>query len=924
MSALAALQLASVAKVIPLKCNPHNAKQVKTGKTPPLNRFLLVFLLFATLLNHGLHGQFVVGDGQSPESLVGEVLLGTGVEVFDIEFNGGDAAVPNVQMASFSGGSSIFGIESGIILATGGATVAEGPNDFPSAHVPLSPGTSLHAEPDLEILTAPAAVRDVAVLTFSFVALGDVLRFRYVFASEEYNEYTCSSYNDVFGFFISGPGITSDGPFENGARNLARIPGTDVPVAINTVNQGFAGEFGTPQICQMQNPDWQQHSLYFVDNENNPDPATTQFDGYTKPFSIEVPVICGETYMIKLAIADAVDDKNDSAVLIEANSFASVPPLTAQATVVRPDDEGRLLEGCSTLKMILNRSDSTSSETVFLKTRNLANAANILPDLPESVTFYPNKGRVELEIPILDDAITQGARNFSIDILQIAACSVDTSRTPVELVVNDTPPLSLEYEESVVVDCNNPSEIAIGVSGGYPPYSIQWDYPSADGFHFEMHTDQTLTLNAVISDRCNIHTEIISIVLTPETFPPFEVFVPDSMTYNCSEPVIIPVVATGGGGEYEYLWTQDGQWVSGSNPFHSIPQSNSPLNLEVHDRCAHSVQKTIKLIPEENPLSVILGPDTSGQCNEKIHILPDVSGGFGSLSYRWTSGDQLLSEAPVLSYYPKQTRTIVLSVDDFCGQTQSDSLRVVVDAKPPTVILYGPFELCYGEVLNPEFHVEGGTPPMSITWRAESLEVHMPWSPDKDSRLTVSVTDACDYVAGASTDVVVHRVQASFHIDYDRRDYPLVNTSTVPADILWIFSDGSTSTEYEPRVLRKSDIIGPVVLEVTNSPGCSDAVSDIFDPPMHIYFPNAFTPDGDGLNEVFKVVGQDIAAFHLIIFDRGGRVVFETNDPEKGWSGESVQDGEYYAQDTIYSYRYRAQSLSGEWKEGVGSIQLLR
>ena len=888
-----------------------------------MNRFLLVFILFATL-NHHLHGQFVVDESQSPETLVGEVLLGTGVEVFDIEFNGGDAAAPNIQMARFSGGSSIFGMESGIILATGGASVAEGPNNFPSAHVPLPLGTSLHAEPDLEILTAPAAVRDVAVLTFSFVALGDVLRFRYVFASEEYNEYTCSSYNDVFGFFISGPGITPDGPFENGAQNLARIPGTNIPVAINTVNQGFAGEFGTSMICQVQNPNWQQHSLYFIDNENNPDPATTQFDGYTKPFYIEVPVICGETYRIKLAIADAVDDKNDSAVLIEANSFASIPPLTAQTSVIRPDDEGRLLEGCSTLNIQLNRSDSAAMETVFLEARNLTNVQSILPDLPESVTFYPNKGRVELNIPVLDDAVTQGVRSFAIDVLQVAACSVDTSRTPLELVLNDAPPLDVEYDHSLVVDCNDPSVISIDVSGGNPPYSIQWDHPSAEGFHFEIHTDQILTLNAIISDDCNIHTENISIGLTPESFSPLEVLAPDSMTFNCSEPVIIPVVATGGGGEYQYLWTQDGEWASDSNPYHAIPQSDSPLDLTVHDRCAPSVEKSVKLISEENPLSVILGPDTSGHCNEKIHILPDVSGGFGALSYRWTWGDQLLSETPVLSYFPKQSKTIVLSVNDFCGQMQSDTIRVFVDATPPTAMLQGPFELCEGEVLDPELFLEGGTPPMSIIWRTGSKVIDMPWSPEKNSHLSVSVTDACNHTTTDSVNVLVHRVQASFYMDYDRQRHPFVNTSTAQTNMLWSFADGSTSMEFEPVVMRKSDIIGPVVLEVTDSQGCSDATSDIFDPPMHIYFPNAFSPDGDGLNEVFKAVGQDIAAFHLIIFDRGGRVVFETDDPDKGWNGESSAEEEYYTQDAIYSYRYRAQSSSGQWKEGVGSILLLR
>src|SRR5690606_3893211 len=98
-------------------------------------------------------------------------------------------------------------------------------------------------DPDLAQLISPITVNDCAVLEFDFVPNGDTLKFNFAFASEEYNEYVCGTVNDVFGFFISGPGI--NGPFTNNAENIALIPGTDVPVSINTLNNGTVGANGS-------------------------------------------------------------------------------------------------------------------------------------------------------------------------------------------------------------------------------------------------------------------------------------------------------------------------------------------------------------------------------------------------------------------------------------------------------------------------------------------------------------------------------------------------------------------------------------------------------------------------------------------------------------------------------------------------------
>ena len=91
-------------------------------------------------------------------------------------------------------------------------------------------------------------MNDIGVLSFDFVPQGWEVSFKYVFASDEYPDYVCSTFNDAFGFFVSGPYL-NDGtpaPLPPGATrlvysNIAIIPGTydpEIPVTINTINSG--------------------------------------------------------------------------------------------------------------------------------------------------------------------------------------------------------------------------------------------------------------------------------------------------------------------------------------------------------------------------------------------------------------------------------------------------------------------------------------------------------------------------------------------------------------------------------------------------------------------------------------------------------------------------------------------------------------
>lgn len=138
-----------------------------------------------------------------------------------------------------------------------------------------------------------------------------------------------------------------------------------------------------------------------------------------------------------------------------------------------------------------------------------------------------------------------------------------------------------------------------------------------------------------------------------------------------------------------------------------------------------------------------------------------------------------------------------------------------------------------------------------------------------------------------------------------------VSTGTEAETYRWNFGDGYFG--FEPAMLHTYENGGTygISLEVESGEGCRDeafatvTIEDIF----NIYVPNAFTPDEDGINEVFlpKLTGKIfVEKYKFQIFDRWGTIIFETDDMEEPWTG-SVRGGEYFAKDDVYNWQITVQ-----------------
>jgi hypothetical protein len=247
-------------------------------------------------------GQTVTDLNTITASDLVNTIVGSGVTTSNIVYTGS----PN-GAGTFSGFSTI-GIDNGIILSSGNAADAVGPNDSQSKTGALDvPG-----DPDLDALVSPNATTDASVLSFDFVPTTAQLTFDYVFSSEEYNEYANSSFNDVFAFFVNG-------------TNCALTP-DNAPVSINNINGG------NPLGTDPQRPELYRDNT--VDPVTGVSPFDVQADGMTVDMHCTANVNPGVTNHMKLAIADTSDTSLDSTVFIRAGSVKANHPPTANGQSV--------------------------------------------------------------------------------------------------------------------------------------------------------------------------------------------------------------------------------------------------------------------------------------------------------------------------------------------------------------------------------------------------------------------------------------------------------------------------------------------------------------------------------------------------------------------------------------------------------------
>lgn len=600
----------------------------------------------------------VVGADQPPytaQNLISNVFLGEGVRVTSIVYNGVPEAV-----GYFTNGASTIGIDRGIVITTGlvetrGSDVGIGANSSAESRYRSS---STAVAPYLSPLLPPPSTErlyDIAVYEIRFIPSADTLRFRYCFASEEYPEYSCDLYNDVFGFFIQGPGYPTP-------TNIAFIPGTNLPVNIRNIHPAYSSTAGCVAVNE---------HLYNVGNK--PDFV---YDGYTKVFTAMAIVTPCQEYTIRLAIADVKDQIKDSGVFLEAKSFGTN---ALGLEVMTASLDTAVAEGCTDAALTF-RLSQPAKEDFPIDFRILGTATNGTDYSAIPATLTIPRGQTEVKVPIraLRDNLTEGFETLIVD-YKADACQ----RTRLTMFIRDNPLAKPQLPPDANVCSNNTQTFSFNAGPLTQPITFrntqQFDIPEPFLF-VNRPIESSITVSGVQPTRLNANM-IRSVCINVEhpyledldirlISPGGQVLeltsdnggTGDNYTNTCFTPKATRKI-TSGTPPFTGNWVPEGAW---SDLWDQAQPSNGVWKLSVADDTDHFLT---------NDKGVLL--------NWSITFDP-----IYKLNYKWFSNGTLPCDTcNVISVRPTQTTNYTLQITDSYGCTARDTTVVNLrrDLPAPTV-----------------------------------------------------------------------------------------------------------------------------------------------------------------------------------------------------------------------------------------------
>jgi gliding motility-associated-like protein len=413
---------------------------------------IFAFLILALLLSGNAKAQVLIDTTPNASQLV-KALVGEGITISNITLSGKRGAY-----GKFKKVLSNLPLDSGILLTTGKAlsqgTGGNGVNGMASALA--SNNNSGRGDGDLDRLVGDTTF-DACVLEFDFVPIGDSIKFRYIFSSDEYPQFNCSDYNDVFAFLISGPGYPTQ-------TNIALVPGTTIPVAINSVNSGIAGPGEDIDSCNIMGPG-SPFTQYYINNTGG---TTIVHNGFTQVFTATAAVQSCQTYHLKLAIADVQDEIYDSGVFLEAGSLNSAAVTLVPQVPVDLQGTPFMAEGCHTgsFKVRLPKKSALPTN-VSLQYRGTATYGIDYNSPPTTVIIPPAELEVTVNLNPVIDNLPEGTE--LIKIYAIADCN---NALPVDSIIIEL----RDYDTLNVVPrlrylCTPGTPVNLLAGGNYDTYS---------------------------------------------------------------------------------------------------------------------------------------------------------------------------------------------------------------------------------------------------------------------------------------------------------------------------------------------------------------------------------------------------------------------------------------------------------------------
>ncbi|MCT4616184.1 MAG: choice-of-anchor L domain-containing protein [Marinifilaceae bacterium] len=654
-------------------------------------------------------------DRYNSTQLVNDVLVTGCLTADNIHYSGEELE----GLGYFEAGSSDFPIESGIIMSTGRVSKAPGP-DKSGSNESDTFSNNQEYDSDINILKEGKRAYDAQILEFDFVPAGDKLEFRYVFASDEYYSYSCSNYNDMFAFILSGPGITAD-PGLSG-KNIAILPGTNTPVSINSANNKSCG---------------QANKKFFVNTRLG---KAISFNGRTTTLKALADVVPCETYHIRLIVFDRSDAQYNSAVFLQAESFKTNEIVITNGIVGVESDVDFMYEGCDgsfikferepgyveEIDIDLNITGSAENGIDYIYVDEYGNKIGN-GKIPDHVSIPVGVNEVVYRYKAISDSKIEKDEDMRISFLKSCRCSTPEFNEKVVRII-DVP--EIEATPTSLVSCRGATPVAtitINLKSGLSSADYRF---KIDGGAWQDNNVFSLT-NPPVGSK---HTVIVE-----------DKFGCNSKSFEITIPPVTPVNADAGdnkeickggtvqldgsGGIY-YKWTSVP--ASGVNYLSDVNISNPQVRADI-PKGTYTYTLTVKESPsamavcistddvklkvKESPIFTI-STDKAEYCSgEEIQLNSSITNSKPTDTYLWTPVADVVNSNAANTTVTYNTNN--LKAKDFSfkvtkanGCTKTEHISGILINPNPVVDLYPGSIICTSSPNSGKLivNVTGGTP----------------------------------------------------------------------------------------------------------------------------------------------------------------------------------------------------------------------
>ena len=558
--------------------------------------------------------------------------------------------------------------------------------------------------------------------------------------------------------------------------------------------------------------------------------------------------------------------------------------------------------------------DDTANFHWYFDNATIINGAN---EGPYSI-YWPNQGNYNISLWVEQEGCYSDTTTYSFF-------------NPPELQA------SLSHTNVTCYGYNN-ATITPTVTGGVPPYHFNWNTGNTDTALIDIGAGN---YNVTINDSHGCEVELATIITEPESL---SIAMPASLDVCNGQPVTINPTVTGGTQPYNYQWN-NGQTNINLN---FIPTNDTIVSMLVTDNngCQDSASTYIDV---SEPLHMNLVTSRDSVCKgDNITVNAAFWGGSGGPYYIYDNEQNVLT-LPLIVTIQNDT-TFVIHSRDVCGSIASDTANVYIYPMPNVQFISDTTSGCqplpvnftvvqgaehltsyiwnFGDNDNQNLSV--GINPYHLYNDYGTFTVTLMYKTDKGCKDTARIENMINVYKKPHAEFITKPSAAT--IINPTMDF--INTSLDNIINIWSFGDGDSSIQVNPRhIYAQIPKTYLTRLIVESNKGCKDTATkyvEIQDVNV-FYAPTAFTPDNDGINEIFYVVIRNIdnkQPFYLSMFDRWGELIWQTDkyDPENpahyGWNG--IIKGDKPAPPDTYVWHCMYYDKDGNQYQKSGNIVLIR